>query len=62
MGELLTTGDVAKESGLTTMGIQAAVKRGDLAPIARTRSGINLFRAEDVQKFNQKRVSRKQRA
>ena len=59
MGEFLSTGDVAKQDGnITTMGVLQAVKRGDLVPAAKTRSGMNLFRAEDVARFIKARQAR----
>ncbi len=58
MNELWTSGDSAKESDMTTMGIHQAVKRGDLVPVAKTRTGILLFCPEDVKRFNSKRASR----
>jgi DNA-binding transcriptional MerR regulator len=55
MPEYLTSGDAAKETGLTGMGIKAAANRGDLPVAAITRGGIRLFKAEDVQRFKQDR-------
>ncbi len=62
MSEFWTTGDSAKETKMTTMGIHMAVKRGDLVPVAKTRTGIMLFRPEDVRKFNANRATRKQKS
>ncbi len=55
MPEYLTTGDAAKATGITTMGIKAASDRGDLPVAAITRGGIRLFRPEDVERFKKAR-------
>ncbi len=58
MDEFFTTGDVAKDVDLTTMGVLQAVRRCDLIPVAKTRSGMNLFRLEDVERFKSQRKQR----
>ena len=62
MPEYLTSGDVAKETGFTPMGIKAASDRGELPVAAITRGGIRLFKLEDVEKFKRDREQNPRRS
>ena len=59
MAEFLVTSQVARESGLTTEGVRAAERRGDLRAI---RAGsVRLFERAEVARFLRER-SRRRRA
>ncbi len=57
MEKYLSTHDAAVELGVTDTAVANFVRRGELPVAAATRSGIRLFRLEDVRQLAAKRVA-----
>ena len=55
MGQYMSVGDAAKALGVVPATVKLMVRRGTLAPSARTVGGIQLFAREDVERLAEKR-------
>ncbi len=51
----MTSSQAAAQVGVTTTGLQRAIDRGALLPVAYTRQGARLFALEDVERVRQAR-------
>ena len=58
MERYLTANDAAREMGVTETTVVNMVKRGELPQAAETRSGIRLYRPEDVRRVAAERATR----
>lgn len=57
MERYLTANDAASEMGVTETTVLNMAKRGELAVAAETRSGIRLYRPEDVRRLAAERAA-----